>query len=489
MDRLQAAARAERRGGMKTFFTSAAVALLTLLAAGCGSEETREFWMVDFSYTGDYRYDSEAWYRVSAEKRGENSHAVVYVADNALDAHGNLPDDSDIESIMREFSGTIYPTVTGSFTEVYDVDRNGKTILLICDIKDDFENTGAYVGGYFFTADFFSNASLLFSPYKALKSNEADMVYIDCYPQNIKTEDAWRTVAHEFQHLVHASFAVKNDVFLSDTWIDEGFAEAANHMCYGEITDSIERYNGYMASGKFDMDQSLFYWNTTEVNLQLLNYSQSYLFFQYLRSQSASKDAFFKGYFKAAGDYLADYTDDYMDYRAVVRAVRNDSSFSSDKWGSSDDDTFNRLLLRWYAANTGLISGSLYQYDDEIVTKPLLGLWQSDSAYMGAGAGVVVESDSIFNSKSDEFAYMSLSGDGTQESFAAPYSAYGYFVAVNRVYSVEDVYTANTMLPEPTQSTKLSELQGLLKKSSSVSAEKAPVKVDPVFAIPLGDLR
>ena len=102
-----------------------------------------------------------------------------------------------------------------------DVDGNGKIIVLILDINDDFDETDnpAFVAGYFDQADQLN----LSNPQAS--GNVADILYIDSNPGVLGSNTVLSTAAHELQHLIN--FNYDRD---EDPWLNEGLSEYASIM-------------------------------------------------------------------------------------------------------------------------------------------------------------------------------------------------------------------------------------------------------------------
>ena len=102
-----------------------------------------------------------------------------------------------------------------------DVDGNGKIIVLILDINDDFDKTDnpAFVAGYFDQADQLN----LSNPQAS--GNVADILYIDSNPGVLGSNTVLSTAAHELQHLIN--FNYDRD---EDPWLNEGLSEYASIM-------------------------------------------------------------------------------------------------------------------------------------------------------------------------------------------------------------------------------------------------------------------
>ncbi len=211
---------------------------------------------------------------------------------------------SKATQLGQEFDSVIYPLVTEYFYTPSDVNGDGRVAILCFDIQDDFDNTGAYVGGYFSSGDLFNTST----------SNKMEIFYIDTYPtmhypasNPVDVSRAYSTLVHEFQHMVNFNrnyFVEKGSSM--PTWLNEGLSMAAEHIYKGTLTSRISYYN-YATSIK--NGQSLLYWNDN--GDVLANYSLSYLFLQYVRTQGGGDPAIFR-------DILLDSCNDQ---RAVTAAL------------------------------------------------------------------------------------------------------------------------------------------------------------------------
>ena len=104
-----------------------------------------------------------------------------------------------------------------------DVDGNGKIIILILDINDDYDENDnpSFVAGYFDQAD-----QLTLSNPQA-SGNVADILYLDSNPGDLERNinRVLSTAAHELQHLIN--FNYDRD---EDSWLNEGLSEYASIM-------------------------------------------------------------------------------------------------------------------------------------------------------------------------------------------------------------------------------------------------------------------
>ncbi len=274
------------------------------------------------------------------------THCVVYLE------NGRTVSSATIDNLVAEFDGKIWNTVTTNFASPTDTDGNGKIVLLLLDIKDGYDgvNNLLYVGGYFFSVDLFAQADLVGLGWPAhYKSNESEILYIDVNPNDPTTTSFKSTVSHEFQHLVNTSRnVISENGDAMPTWIDEGFAMAAEAI-YQDVDLLSSRENWYNndplytgAGGVAILEgASLLYgyplavWdpysNVSSIAV-LNNYALSHLFFGWLRIHMNS-DAFFKT--------IMDSNDNTL--QAVVDVC-------SATLGA-DIDTTPKIITRFYMAN------------------------------------------------------------------------------------------------------------------------------------------
>ena len=186
---------------------------------------------------------------------------------------------TNISSIGNEFDNNISPNMTTNFGDSFDRDGDGKTTIMLYDIQDGFvyKTNNRYIGGFFDPNDLVGY------------NNNMDVLHIDTYPSmgldktNPNVTGVYGTMVHENQHLINFSYSYIQNIDEMPIWLNEGLSMAAENMFYGALTSRINYYNNstYIRDG-----HSLFYWdNNGDV---LSNYALSYLFVQYLRTQTKS---------------------------------------------------------------------------------------------------------------------------------------------------------------------------------------------------------
>ncbi|WP_414047563.1 hypothetical protein ACMGE7_01185 [Macrococcus equi] len=210
--------------------------------------------------------------------------AYVWVADPKVSR-------ADAAKVGKEFDEKIVPLIQNNFGEESDLDGNGKVNILLFDIKDGFGvSSYGYVGGYFDGTDLLNEPG----------SNKGEIFYMDTYPsmgydpsleENTprNVERIYSTLAHEFQHMVNFNAQYLKQNRMMETYLNEAFSMAAEHIYSGPIEDRIDYYNNssYIQNG-----HSLTIWSRSGDTLS--NYSLSYLFGQYLNEQARNHDGVYK---------------------------------------------------------------------------------------------------------------------------------------------------------------------------------------------------
>ncbi len=161
-----------------------------------------------------------------------------------------------------------------------DLDNDGKVALICYDIHNIGKTGNSYVAGYFNPADLYYGNSLSTNP-GGKNGNYMDALYIDTVEGmlNGNVEQAFGTIIHEFQHLIYR--LTLGDNVTNPTFFNEGLSMAAEMMIYEGTehapTDRISYYNRY--------NYNMYKHSLTDWQGSLENYSLSFLFMQYLRTQ------------------------------------------------------------------------------------------------------------------------------------------------------------------------------------------------------------
>ncbi|MDR2746571.1 MAG: hypothetical protein LBB77_03910 [Treponema sp.] len=283
--------------------------------------------------------DNRTYESVTAWKLAEGSRCIIFAAsDGQVSA-------ATAEAIAREYDANIYPKIAGVFGDYaswnFDVDSNGKIILLLLDIKDGYNGSGGYVAGYFDKYHMGNDTA----------SNRADMLFIDINPQVPGSQSFYVSIAHELQHLTN--FAMHNGES-QDLWLDEGLSSAAEYL-YGGHQDSRVFYFNQDPKGTIARGNNFFVWDDWESKYgdSLANYATVYLFFQWLRIHHPG----------GTGVYRTISNSNEKDYRAVTGAVTG----WTDITGTSEE-VWDQLLSSWMIANCLNAPKGRYGYNGEIRT-------------------------------------------------------------------------------------------------------------------------
>jgi hypothetical protein len=211
-------------------------------------------------------------------------------------------------------------------------DEDGKLGILLLDIKDGYNPpvNNSYVGGYFWSGNFFAVRDLS-------TSNEMDMIYIDAYPGRPGEEDSNRTLAHETQHLINfvtsylKRVGADNYMVPMDLWIDEGLSSAAEYLCTEAHLEDRYQWFNQDPKGTIARGNNFFVWGNYTGDSILDDYATVYLFFQWLRIHGG------------AGIYKNIIGSPYSDHQAVTGAAHAAMGGNYGDWRT--------LLKTWLAAN------------------------------------------------------------------------------------------------------------------------------------------
>lgn len=125
-----------------------------------------------------------------------------------------------LEKLSEQFDEGIYPTNRKFFGSEPKpgIDFDERVTLLFLNIQDGWEPGRGYVAGYFSPMDGVSSSLWDFS-------NEREMVYLDVNPGDPKRPDYLGILAHEFQHMQHANYDRREEL-----WLNEAMAQIAFYV-------------------------------------------------------------------------------------------------------------------------------------------------------------------------------------------------------------------------------------------------------------------
>jgi len=347
-----------------------------IFGAQCNEKDpssTHTFWSVNIGGG----FFSEAYCEIGTADPVEGQYVRVY-------PEYKYRNEPYIQKVVDEFD-EMYPTMATKFgSPVLGPNNNGKVTIVVLDIIDGYDPiwSPSYVGGYFFSLDYLTEASL-HEQYPNDHSNEQAVIFIDVYPQDVTQDDVYSTVAHEFQHMINFSQNVLNggtvtptveDILAEDTptWINEGFSMGAEQVWAKEIkniTTGTEwpvysRVQYFNNSSYFVEGNPLIKWISNESGYDVLsNYSTSFLFFQYMRIQSSSDSGIFKT--------MMDSTDDSIgQIDTVLSSIPTASNFSE-------------LYENWAVANMINMTSGKYGYQNSEGLKDVQAFANADSKSWG----------------------------------------------------------------------------------------------------------
>ena len=264
---------------------------------------------------------NNSYYLLNADKIGEGNHCIIYLERNA---GGNVTA-SQGQAIVNEYESNIYRKMVDSFGQIEDIDGNGKVIFLLLDIKDGYEYPGGYIGGYFNPTDLFKKTIY---PY----SNEADMLYIDIYPQELSKDGLYSTMAHELQHLISFSNTFLKNGAQQDLWINEGLSSGAEYIYQGKQLDHRIDYFNNDYGGTIHQGNNFYIWEGSWDDDVLADYATVYLFFQWLRIHATNGTSIYKDIINSG----------VTDYTAVLNPAKSKINSTL---------TWESILRNWMLAN------------------------------------------------------------------------------------------------------------------------------------------
>ncbi len=341
-----------------------------LIISGCQNPQTAEFSeFISSDPVEEFKVGEERtfnvvqpldyqWYELESTLLSVGTHCLIYV-ENSTEPGEGLDEEAvvDAELIAEEFDSKIHDQITEVFGDPEDVDGNGRTILLLLDIVDGYEDSGGYVGGFFDPVHMFSQGT-------EENSNEADMIFLDIDPADAGSQDFYSTIAHEFQHMINFSRTYMQDGREQDLWINEGLSAGAEYVYSGEIDGQRLYWYNNDPMGTIQWGNNFFvwngYWEGENIDTVMDNYATVYLFFQWLRLHADNGTDIY-GDILASGD---------RDYRAVTEAA---ALRIDDRYVAWED-----LLESWHLANILNLESGYYGYGNRIdVAMPLVT--QSDT--------------------------------------------------------------------------------------------------------------
>jgi hypothetical protein len=223
------------------------------------------FWAYDFTdNTGN------PMYLTPVRQVGEGTHCYIFLE------NGNTVSQSTVDQVISEFDGAIYPNIVANFGSEPNPGADGlsKVYIVLLDIRDGYDPDvpgGGYIAGYYFSINEFSNVDTY--PWH---SNQKEAFFMDIKPGNAAGSSFYKSLAHEFQHMVHWEQKTNRLGLNDDTWLDEAMSEIAPYYAgYGPSYSRVATFE----SGNNKSD-SLTVWGS-----DLKDYAVAYMWAQYIRDR------------------------------------------------------------------------------------------------------------------------------------------------------------------------------------------------------------
>ncbi|MDR3356376.1 MAG: hypothetical protein LBO04_04230 [Spirochaetaceae bacterium] len=203
---------------------------------------TKEFWVQDTN--GKFK-------KVTATLRSEKTHSNVWVVDENYDDCSADNNDNKINSAraqeLADKFDTIYARETPVFGYEYGgdvqsgehgyggVDCDPKIQILVYDIDGDYTaSQRGGVFGYFFSGDELTQSDFDSNKYynkKTIKTNQAEMFYIDAHFTDLAPASMYSTLAHEFQHMINFNQkTLKHHLVPVGVWYNEMLSMLAEDL-------------------------------------------------------------------------------------------------------------------------------------------------------------------------------------------------------------------------------------------------------------------
>ncbi|MDR1301206.1 MAG: hypothetical protein LBK43_01895, partial [Treponema sp.] len=202
---------------------------------------TKKFWVQDKQGT---------WIEIPAILQAVSTHSKVWVA-RANYSTTNKPGENTLTQeqaqAMADQFDTIYQYEASLFGYEYGggvpstdssyggVDGDPAVHILVYDIGYDYTPTQTSgVFGFFWAKDWYDQQALDRTQW-GVKTNHAELFYIDSFFANTYPKAIYSTLAHEFQHMIHFNEKYIKKQKSSQTWFDEMLSLLAEDMIAPKI--------------------------------------------------------------------------------------------------------------------------------------------------------------------------------------------------------------------------------------------------------------
>ena len=252
---------------------------------------------VDFvsQTTGDQQY----LFLQPATRFAQNEYCDVFFQDNAVNGKSFSDAEKTVvaQEIADEFENRIHSYVLNNIGDYMGNNgvKNGKIIILLEDIVDDYATKGSYTAGYY------SSGKENYGKYGNNGPMNINMIHIDIYPLMYKTstsspnsENAFSTLSHEFTHLVENYVTTQNTGAnygnFNKAWFKEFFTLSVEGTLYSGENDASRARNMDFDSGI--KDGAVLTFDNYATNNQSLaaNYGLMYHLGKYINNRTGKSD-------------------------------------------------------------------------------------------------------------------------------------------------------------------------------------------------------
>jgi hypothetical protein len=188
--------------------------------------DTKYFWV-------EAMYDNEYWVQKSATLRARGSYCNIWVIEN----WGAYPvSDTAVQTLAAKFD-QIYPLETKILGYEYGggpggsggVDGDPKIQILVYDFNGGGGVQGSSAAGFFWSKDLYTQAVLDSSNW-SVKTNRAEMFYIDAGQLSRSPDYTYSVLVHEFQHMINFNVKLVRYSRNSSSWYNEMLSMLAEDM-------------------------------------------------------------------------------------------------------------------------------------------------------------------------------------------------------------------------------------------------------------------
>ncbi|MDZ4726268.1 MAG: peptidase MA family protein [Leptospira sp.] len=295
---------------------------------------------------------NQSSYCVAVDLVSDQTNVIVY-------KERSLYVNYDLVAFAKEFNDQTYPKLVSAFGAPSDIDKNGKVIILVLDVRDNSTTNSAYVAGYFDPVNYFTDGTAA-----PLRSNYGEILYMDgkeliaSLPRDPQAFAS--TAAHEFQHLIRYPYmnaTRAND----DTWINEGTSEVASDIAgFGPQSFRLNCFNGSDTSRCSGGGNgiSLLDWNSgSSSSIILKQYAMAYAYMRYLYDISggteAQKNTFFRKTVQGASSGIRAGSASQL-----MSVFQESTRYNATYLGSTNPDIFFRTFMLFFGQASGVVAFS-----------------------------------------------------------------------------------------------------------------------------------